>query len=231
MIKAIAIDDEPPALNVIASFCERSGQVDLLNKFNRPDVALKFLENNQVDLVFLDINMPSVSGLDLYKVISPKSMVVFTTAHSQYAVDGFNLEATDYLLKPFTYDRFLQTLTKVNERMEFLKQRDGQSAELMVPSGYTVVRMTFNDIIYIQAFDDYLKIFVSTSPHPVVTRMTMKNILEKLPSKDFVRVHRSYIVSLRKINKASSRSIFISDVEIPIGKMYSAEFFEVFGVS
>lgn len=228
MITAIAIDDEPPALNIIASFCERSGQVELKKKFNRPDEALKFLNEEKVDLIFLDINMPSVSGLDLFSVVSKNSIVVFTTAHSQYAVEGFNLDAADYLLKPFTYDRFLQAITKVNEKIEFNKHKSEYGMELLVPSGYTIVRVPFQDIQYIQAFDDYLKIFVTTSPHPVVTRMTMKTILEKIPEKDFVRIHRSYIVSIRKINKAGTKSVYINDVEIPIGKMYSTDFFKQF---
>lgn len=228
MITAIAIDDEPPALNIVASFCERSGQIDLKKKFNRPDEALKFLEEERVDLVFLDINMPSVSGLDLYNVVSKNSVVIFTTAHSQYAVDGFNLDATDYLLKPFTFDRFVQAISKVQERIDFNKHKSEHGMELLVPSGYTIVRVPFQDIQYIQAFDDYLKIFITTTPHPVVTRMTMKTILDKLPVKDFVRVHRSYIVSLRKINKAGTKSIYMGDVEIPIGKMYANEFFSAF---
>lgn len=228
MIKAIAIDDEPPALTVISSFCERSKEVELKRTFNRTDEALEFLQNESIELVFLDINMPSVSGLDFYRSISKEHLVVFTTAHTQYAVEGFNLDAVDYLLKPFTYDRFLKAIQKVKERIELSRHKADQGNELIVPSGYTTVRIPFYDILYVQAFDDYLKIFISTSPHPVVTRMTMKILLEKLSASDFIRVHRSYIVSLRKINKASSKSIFVGAAEIPIGKMFSKEFFQKF---
>ena len=228
MILAIAIDDEPPALNVVASFCENSGLVYLVKKFSRPDEALSFLKVNNVDLVFLDINMPSVSGLDLFSEVSKNSQVIFTTAHSQYAVVGFNLDAADYLLKPFTYDRFLQAVQKVIERIEYNSSKTEGNSVLLVPSGYTIVKVQFSNILYIQAFDDYLKIYLSNSMSPVVTRMTMKTMLDKIPAKDFIRIHRSFIVSVKKINKAGSKSIFMGDIEIPIGKSYADDFFAVF---
>lgn len=231
MIKAIALDDEPPALDVIQSFCSLTDSIDLVKTFTRPEEAMKYLANFPVDLLFLDINMPSISGLDFKKEVEDKTMVIFTTAYSEFAVEGFNLNAVDYLLKPFTPERFLQAAEKAKAQYQFLHQNALAKPEyISIRTGYSLVKVALADIVFIEGLDDYLKIHLA-GQKPVVSRMTMKAILEKLPQSDFVRVHRSYIVPLAKIEAVRNRVIFLKDAkeeEIPLGNSYENKFYEVF---
>ena len=228
MITAIAIDDEIPALKVIENFCTKTPQLELKQTFNRPSEALAFLDETSVDLLFLDINMPSLSGLDLYKSIKKQTMVIFTTAHTEYAVEGFALNAIDYLLKPFTFERFEQAVNKAIEYDEFQQnKKNAEPKEIYIRADYSLIKLPLADILYIEGLDDYLKIHV-TGRKPIVARMTMKNIITNLPAKDFIRVHRSYIVPLQKIEKLYRKSIFINQVEIPIGISYEKDFQQAF---
>lgn len=229
MIKAIALDDEPPALEVIKSFCGRIDFVDLVKTFTRAEEAAKYLANFPVDLLFLDINMPSISGLEFKKKIDPRLMVIFTTAYSEFALEGFNVNAVDYLLKPFTPERFFQAAEKARAYHQFLHQSTAAKPDhLTVRVDYSLVKIRLEDIVFIEGLDDYLKIHLK-GQKPVVTRMTMKLILEKLPQTDFIRVHRSFIVPLQKIESVRNKIIHIGGEEIPVGTSYEAKFFEVFG--
>lgn len=228
MIKAIALDDEPPALDIIESFCSLADYVDLIKTFTQAEEAMKYILNFPVDLLFLDINMPSISGIDLKKQLDPKTMVVFTTAYSEFAIEGFNLNAVDYLLKPFTPERFLQALRKVQAYSQFLNQNAIAKPEyISVKVDYSQVKISLTDILFIEGLDDYLKIHVQ-GQRPVVSRMTMKAMIEKLPKIDFMRVHRSFIVPLARIKAVRNKFIFIGEEEIPIGASYERRFHEVF---
>jgi DNA-binding LytR/AlgR family response regulator len=220
MIQAIAIDDELPALKVIENFCSKVDFIRLQQTFNQPEKALKYLSKSPVDLLFLDINMPSITGTELYKSIQQKAMVIFTTAHSEYAVEGFNLNALDYLLKPFTFERFLQAVEKAKL---FLPP----PPPLIFRIDYSLVKVNLPDILFIEGLDDYLKIHLQQQP-PLVVRMTMKAILEKLPANAFVRVHRSFIVPLAHIEQVRNKTILIAGNEIPIGNSYETGFFNQF---
>lgn len=229
MIKAIALDDEPPALDVIASFCSLTESIDLVKTFTRAEEAQRYLANFPVDLLFLDINMPSISGLHFKKGLDPKTMVIFTTAYSEFALEGFNLNAVDYLLKPFTLERFLQAVEKAVAYHQFLHQNSlAKPDTISVRVDYALVKVTLADIVFIEGLDDYLKIHLR-GQKPLVSRMTMKAMSEKLPQSDFVRVHRSYIVPLAKIDAVRNKIIFIGSEEIPIGASYETRFFELFG--
>lgn len=225
MITAIAIDDEPPALRVIENFCKRNGQIQLVKTFTKPDEARRYLINFPVSLLFLDIQMPSVNGLDFYKSLPPGKMVIFTTAFSNYAVEGFNVNALDYLLKPFTYERFESAVQKACDYYLY-QNRDGNTPNphFFIRADYSLIKVNFSDIEYIEGLDDYLKIHL-TNRSPIVARMTLKNIMEKLPEKDFCRVHRSFIVPMQKIEAVKGKAIKLSHVEIPIGSSYEADFF------
>ena len=228
MIRAIALDDEPPALGVVENFCSRVDFIDLAKTFTNPDEALRYLAKFPVDLIFLDIRMPSISGFHFQRQISQDIMVIFTTAYSQYAVEGFNVNAVDYLLKPFTYDRFMQAVNKAGDYYRFLHQQEPDTQHfLFVRADYSLVKIMLEDILYIEGLDDYLKIH-QEGRKPVVARMTMKAMLEKLPARHFARVHRSFIVPLVKIEKVRNKIIFIGKVEIPVGKSYEKEFFEIY---
>jgi DNA-binding LytR/AlgR family response regulator len=229
MIKAIAIDDELPALQIIENFCEKTGLVELQKTFLKPNEAMKYLRKFPTDLLFLDINMPSISGIELYKSIEQNTMVIFTTAYSEFAVEGFNLNAVDYLLKPFTYERFLHAVNKANDYFNSSTPSEiNQEQYLFVRADYSLIKIAINDIVLIEGLDDYLKIHLQNTIKPVVTRMTMKGIMEKLTSKEFIRVHRSFIIPFSKVENVRKKIITIAGKEIPIGSSYEADFFAIF---
>lgn len=224
MIHTIALDDELPGLSVVETFCKQVDFVQLDKTFQQPTEALKYLEQFPVDLIFLDIQMPSLSGIDFYRQVKQNTMVIFTTAFSEYAVEGFNLQAIDYLLKPFTFERFLQAANKAHEYQTF-QQSKGESAlpYLLVRADYSLVKINLSDITYIEGLDDYLKINLHQQK-TVIARMTMKAMIEKLPARDFIRVHRSYIVPVKRITNIRNKLINIGTQEIPIGASYEEEF-------
>jgi DNA-binding LytR/AlgR family response regulator len=258
MIRAIALDDEPPALRVLSHFCQQVDFVDLQKTFTRTDEAQQYLTQSPVDLLFLDINMPYISGIDFYKTIGmssgPATMVIFTTAYAEYAVEGFTLNAVDYLLKPFTFERFRQAVTKAHEFLRWQqRQNPAEETYIYVRADYTLYKIALNDILFIEGLDDYLKIHLQSSPRPIVARMTMKSMLEKLPGVDslgestapppvrlsdrpgietsnsrFVRVHRSYIVPFNRIEGMRGKNLLIAGHEIPIGASYEADFLSRF---
>jgi DNA-binding LytR/AlgR family response regulator len=229
MITAIALDDEPPALKIIENFCSKVDFIDLVKTFTHPNEALKYLEKFPVDLLFLDIRMPSVTGIQFARQLPKDQMVIFTTAFSEYAVEGFNLNALDYLLKPFTFDRFMQAVNKASDFYKFFHNQDAAMQQyLFVRADYSLVKIMLDEILYVEGLDDYLKIF-SMGRKPVIARMTMKAILDKLPENKFVRVHRSYIVPLSKIEKVRNKTIFIANKNIPVGSSYEKVFFEKYG--
>jgi DNA-binding LytR/AlgR family response regulator len=234
MIRAIALDDEPPALRVLTHFCSQVDSIDLQKTFLRPDEALSHLHETPTDLLFLDINMPSVSGIEFHKAIPGELMVIFTTAYAEFAVEGFNLNAVDYLLKPFTLERFQQAVAKANEQHKFRNQSDPAiEAYLYIRADYTLHKIALPDILFIEGLDDYLKIHIQHSNRPIVARMTMKTMLQKLQEADpqterFMRVHRSYIVPFSRIEQVRNRVITVAGEEIPIGMSYEADFFKRF---
>lgn len=228
MIRAIAIDDEPPALAVIEGFCAESGLVDLQKTFTRPSEAQKYLRKFPVDLVFLDIRMPSISGIELFRDIPQETMVIFTTAYAEYAVEGFNLSAIDFLLKPFTRERFLQAVNKANEYYQYSHQKNAGGLQfIFVRADYSLVKIAVPEILYIEGLDDYIKIHLE-GRKPVIARMTMKSILEKLPQDNFMRVHRSFIVPVSRIDNVRNKIISLGGVNIPLGTSYEEEFFRRF---
>lgn len=229
MIKAIAIDDELPALKIIENFCEKTGLIELQKTFSMPNEALKHLSKFPTDLLFLDINMPSISGIDLYKSIEQNTMVIFTTAYSEFAVEGFNLNAIDYLLKPYTYERFLHAVNKANDNFGTTGTLEKNMEQyLFVRADYSLIKIAINDIVLIEGLDDYLKIHLMNNPKPIVTRMTMKGIMEKLSATEFIRVHRSFIIPFSKIENVRKKMIAIGGKEIPIGSSYESDFNALF---
>ncbi len=226
MIRAIALDDEPLALQIISEYCLHTEGVILEKYFTRTKDCHSFLVENSIDLLFLDINMPSISGIDFYKNIPEKAMVIFTTAYSQYAIDGFDLHAVDYLLKPFTLERFQQAIAKATL---IHRSRQQQIAEYLdVKINYALTPIKIADILYIEALDNYMKIQLE-GQKPLLLRMALKTILEKLPSNNFIRVHKSFIVALDRIENIRNKVITIQNQAIPIGKNFEEDFFKAFG--
>jgi DNA-binding LytR/AlgR family response regulator len=228
MITAIAIDDEPPALKVVENFSSKLPYVRLEKTFTKPGEAIRHLRKFPVDLLFLDIQMPSMTGIEFYKAIEQNTMVIFTTAYSEYAVEGFNLKAVDYLLKPYSEERFVQAVEKANEHFKIQHQAEKtESRFLFIRADYSLIKINIEDILLIEGLDDYMKIHIKDQ-RPIVARMTMKSILEKLPAKEFVRVHRSFIIPFSKIVSIQKKIITVSGHEIPIGTSYEESFFSLF---
>jgi len=219
MIKCIAIDDEPLALQVIQEYCSKISFLSLEKVFTNTDEARDYLQKNSIDILFLDIQMPDINGLQFYKSLPEKPIVVFTTAYKDYAVEGFSVDAIDYLLKPFEYDRFLKACYKAKEYLEFLSTQELQLNSIFVKVNYEIMKINLKDIELIEALDDYIKIYIK--PAPVLTLMTLKGIAEKLPNRDFLRIHRSFIIPVHKIEKFSKTKVVIAGKEIPIGSSYS----------
>ncbi|MDI9340116.1 MAG: LytTR family DNA-binding domain-containing protein [Sediminibacterium sp.] len=219
MIKAIAIDDEPLALQVIDAFCKKSGMVTLQKGFTTPKEGLQFCLQSPPELLFLDIHMPDLSGLELIKNIPSKVAVVFTTAFDRYALDGYNLNAIDYLLKPFSYDRFMQSLQKVKVYVGGVMLPD---PFLFIRADYSQIKVNINDIEYIEGLDDYVKIHIQGAK-TIVARYTLKYFTEHLPPERFLRIHRSYIIPVKRITQIKTKTVFLGAVELPVGSSYESQ--------
>jgi len=222
-LTCLALDDEPLALQLLESYVRRSPALDAQGFFNNPDEAKNRLAQGDVELLFLDIQMPDITGLQFLKNLPDPPMVIFTTAFAEYAVEGFNLDAVDYLLKPFDFQRFEKAVKKAVEYRNFLKSQSQVTHQtsngLFVKVEYSVVQIPFDDIRYIEGFDDYIKIH--TGGKTILTLLSLKNVLEMLPPARFLRVHRSFIVATDKIERVRARRIIVGDREIPVGETYS----------
>jgi DNA-binding LytR/AlgR family response regulator len=230
-MNCLAIDDEPLALNVIKDFCKKISYLHLVGTCTSAAEAIKFLSQHEINLVFLDIHMPHISGLEFIKSLSSPPLVIFTTAFTEHALQGFELSAVDYLVKPIPFERFLKAVNKAYELINLRNKNvlaasqtsnGSLSGYLMVKVEYSTVKLNFNDIIYIEGLKDYIKIY--TGGRPILTKSTMINIEEKLPSEHFIRVHKSYIVSVSKISKIENNRIIFGEKRIPVGNRYKINF-------
>jgi DNA-binding LytR/AlgR family response regulator len=222
MLKAIAIDDEPIALEVIKNLAGHVVFIEIEACFTNSFKAMEHLQQHKTDLVFLDIKMPNISGIDFLKSIPNPPMVIFTTAYSEHAVQSFELDAIDYLLKPFSLPRFLKACNKAHEQYE-LRKNHGVSAvgqSVFIKSGYEQVRVDLADILYAESVGNYVQFVLAGSS--IVSRLTMTEAAELLPAKYFIRVHRSYIVSAKHISKMDKKTVWIGKKELPVGAAYNS---------
>lgn len=240
-MKCVIIDDEPLAIDVIESYLNQVGNMEIIAKCNNPLEAITILNRHQVDLVFLDIEMPNLTGIDLVKTVENIPQFIFTTAYPQYALDGFNLNATDYLVKPIPFHRFLKAISRAKEK-HALENRDSAIIPIkekqettpvndfiFVKSEYENIKISVDTIKYIQGLKDYIKIYTNTSEKAILTLSSFKEILEKLPD-SFLRVHRSYIVNINYIKALQKTKIVIEDLRIPIGETYKNDVLKRLGV-
>jgi len=225
MIHAIAIDDEPLALQIVAHFCDQIDFITLDKTFTVQSEALKHLKKFPVDLIFLDIQMPNKNGIDFYKLLENDVMVIFTTAFSEYAVEGFNVNATDYLLKPFSFERFEVATQKAHNEFQFRNNSSVQT-HLMIRADYKLNRIEFEDILLIEGLDDYIQIHLKNKTK-IVARLSMKNILAKLPETKFLRVHRSFIIPVNKVKTIQNKVIQVDEFSVPIGETYKEEILKI----
>jgi len=218
MISCIAIDDEPLALQLITEYTSKISFLNLQKTFTNPDEAKIWLQENSVDLLFLDIQMPDINGLQFYKSLTKKPQVIFTTAFSEFAVEGFNVDAVDYLLKPFEYDRFLKSVYKAKEYLEFLSNQELQMASIFIKVDYQLMKINLKEIELIEGLDDYIRIYIK--PKPVLALMTLKSLQERLTTHEFIRIHRSYIIPISRIESFGKNKVKVNGKEIPIGSSY-----------
>lgn len=230
MLNCIALDDEPLALEILQTFCQETDFLNLQKVFTNPNDAAKYLRKFPVELLFLDIQMPDITGIAFLKLLLQQPLIIFTTAYTHYAVEGFNLNAIDYLLKPYSLDRFKQAANKANDYYSCIIKKDNASQNyLIVRAEYSLIKIDLTDIICIEGFDDYVKIHLSNRK-PLLTRLNLKAIAEKLPASEFVRVHKSFIVPLTKIESIRNKVVHLPNIEIPIGANYEAEFNQKFSI-
>ena len=221
-INCIAIDDEPIALSVISQFCLRTGGLDLLT-CSEPQEGLQAVIDRQPDIVFLDIEMENVSGLDIARRLPENTCFIFTTAYLDYALDGFELDAVDYLHKPFPFDRFQAAYEKALRRIAGINLKANTEESIVVKQEYNNVRIPLADILYIEAMEGYSKIF-KVSGGCVVSRILLKKVMDMLPDKGFLRIHRSFVVPTSKIESYSKQSVrLIGGKTLPVGRQYASE--------
>ena len=237
IIKCAIVDDEPLAVNLLASYVEKIPFLELWGKYNNATDALHGIGEQPVDLLFLDIQMPELNGLELSKMIPENTRIVFTTAFDRYAVDGFRVNALDYLLKPISYADFMEACNKALQWFQLVQQSEQPATatpaaaapaeeprSIFVKSEYKLLQINLDDIRYIEGLKDYVKIYTEQSPHPILSLMNMKAIEQMLPASRFIRVHRSFIVQKSKIREIERNRIVFGDVYIPIGDSYKQAF-------
>jgi two-component system response regulator LytT len=243
ILNVIAVDDEPLALGLVSSFIEQTPFLNLVGRFSSAVEALRAIHSQKVDVLFLDIQMPDLNGIELARVLdnskTNKPRIIFTTAYNQFALEGYRVDALDYLLKPFNYEEFLHAANKALAYGELLEKSNAPSAAAVAPAvaeeriedeylflkvEYQLVRIALNDILYIEGLKDYVKVWLKSVEKPILSLTSLKSLEEKLPSKKFMRVHRSFIVSLDKINSITRNALQIGKVNITVGDQYKEAF-------
>ena len=221
-LKCTIIDDEPLAVELLASYVRKTPFLSLHATFSSAVEAVKDLKENKSDILFLDIQMPELSGIEFARIIPKETKIIFTTAFSQYAIEGYKVSAVDYLLKPISYDDFLTSVTKVYDMLNDQRKRQSSFGErfFFVRSDYKLVQVRLDDILYVEGLKDYVRIYLDNGDKPVVSLMNMKNMEECLPYPEFMRVHRSYIVHLPKVKVIDRSRIVFGDTFIPISDSY-----------
>jgi len=240
-IKCIAVDDEPLALDLVAKFIEQTSFLSLQSKFDNAIQALGYLNQNEVDLIFLDIQMPDLSGMELARILdgktaSKKPKIIFTTAYNQFAVEGYKVDALDYLLKPFSYEEFLKAATKAYQLVKTQKkntiiklENEKQADYIFLKVEYHLVKVMLKEITHIEAYKDYVKVHLKDKPNPLLSLTSMKSMEDLLPSENFMRVHRSFIINLDHIESVSRNVIHIGNAQIVVSDNYKDVFMEFLG--
>ena len=231
-IRCIAVDDEPLALDILESYISKLPFLQLVKTCSSATEAMQVLQKEHIDLMFLDIEMPELTGIQFLNILKHQPLVIFTTAYPEYAMEGFNHDAVDYLLKPIPFDRFLKAVTKAQERIQcqikpVAEQTIAAPAApeqefMFVKADYKTIRVDFKDILWIEGLKDY--VIIQTKDQKIITLLSMNKMMEKLPDSKFLRVHRSFIVALQKIDSIEKSRIRIGSKEIPIGEVYKDQF-------
>jgi len=220
-LKCVVVDDEPVAREILETYIDKTPNLELIGTFNNAIDVIQFLKQNTIDLFFLDINMPEINGVSLAKIINKQSHIIFTTAYRDYAIDGFDLDVIDYLLKPIAFDRFIQAIQKVPADSIPQQNFDPQKKQgdfFFVRHERKMVKINFDEIQYIESMSDYIKIHLNKKT--IITRETISNVENRLPQSNFLRVHRSFIVSVKCIEAYTNEYVEVNKKSIPISRNY-----------
>lgn len=235
-LRCVAVDDEPLALDLVAKFISQTSFLQLEAKFDNAIQALGYLNQNPADLVFLDIQMPDLSGMELARILDGKNSgqkprIIFTTAYNQFAIEGYKVDALDYLLKPFSYEEFLKASTKAYQYFEKLQKPAESNTEqeknpdyIFLKVEYQLVKVMVKEIAYVEAYKDYVKVHLTNKPNPLLSLTSMKAMEDMLPQQDFMRVHRSFIINLNHIDSVSRNVVNIGDAHITVSDNYKEPF-------
>lgn len=228
VLKCAAIDDEPLALQLIKTYAERIPAIQLVKTFEDGISGVEYLNKVPVDLLFLDINMPDISGIDLAKALTQKPLIIFTTAYRQFAYEGFQLEAIDYLLKPIEFDNFSKAVQKAIAYSTFKNKQftDPDETAIYVHSEYRLIKILLRDVEYIESMEDYVKIY-NGAEKPILSLMTLKKVIDMLPPKQFARIHRSYVINTTKIKSIAQKKVQMESISLPIGDSYAPQLMSV----
>ncbi len=225
--KCIIVDDEPPATRILENYIGKVNFLEKVGVFNDALKALEFLNTQSVDVIFLDIQMPQLTGLQISKIISKDIKVIFTTAYPDFALEGFELNAVDYLLKPISFERFYQAVSKLNSepKIEISNQTNLPDFLFVKTDGKNKFQKVFlTDILYAESLQNY--VCIHTSKQQIITHSSLKNVIESLPENEFIQIHKSYVVSLKHIESTDNFSVFINGKELPIGATFKETFFD-----
>lgn len=228
------VDDEPLALSLLESYVQKTPFLKLTGKYSNALSAMKHLADEKVNLIFLDIQMPEVNGMEFARLISDSTKIIFTTAFSDYALEGYKVSALDYLLKPFSFADFLTAAKKALTWFEMTDKKPvvetaRENLGIFVKSDYKLLHILFDDILYIEGLKDYVKIYLEGNPKPVLSLISLKSLEEDLPRERFMRVHRSYIIQKSKITSINKKRILIGEKQIPMGETYRKSFLSIIG--
>ncbi|MBC9795022.1 LytR/AlgR family response regulator transcription factor [Sinomicrobium weinanense] len=243
-MKCVIIDDEPLAIDVLKGYCEKIQFLEVVGTYTNALDAIAVIKEKEVDLIFSDIEMPQISGIEFIHSMDNRPLFIFTTAYAQYAIEGFELNAVDYLVKPIPYHRFVKAVVRAKELMSYKEKNmemklhispsggilDTQSGYIFVKADYENVRINIDDITYVQGLKDYLKIHITGTNKPILTLLSFKDFMEKVPEGQFLRVHKSFVINIGYIKSIQKNKVVIEDIRIPIGESYKAEFMERLGL-
>lgn len=230
------IDDEPLAIELLESYVAKTSFLKLTGTYSSAMQAMQDSTTQSVDIIFLDIQMPEISGMEFAQFIKDETRIIFTTAFSEYALEGYRVDALDYLLKPISYTKFLEASKKALKWFEMKVSAQGKDAfvspsqeeeQMFVKADHKLIRILYKDILYIEGWKDYVKIHMKDKPHPTLSLMSMKGLEETLPSSKFIRIHRSFIIQKNKIDSISKNRVMIGDKELPIGESYKEDFIKM----
>ena len=228
-ISCIIIDDEPLALNLTESYVNKTAFLELKGKYHSAIEAIEIINSEKINLLFLDIQMPDLNGIELSHTLQKGAKVIFTTAFTEFAIEGFKADALDYLLKPFNYEEFLKAANKAKEWFDLIEASQNQVQNenrnyIFVKSEYKQIKINLDDVFYFEGLKDYIKIWLKSQPKPILTLMSLKSLEEELPATKFMRIHRSFIIALDKIQAVERMQVIINNVRISVAEHYKEKF-------